>query len=419
MIPPLRFAVPVSYGAQLHERGAIATEGSPRIHRVHRVLIPDGDERSALAAARSLRADGDEVHVAGPGRLTLTSLARGVVHHRLHSSPARRPRDFALEIAHLLRQRHIDLLLPVTDASVTALLAHRELLPAEVRLPFPERERWLLGTDKGSVLTAAVRAGFSAPPTDLLQDADDLARVREHLTFPLFAKPHRSLVRRGSGAVKLEVTRVADQAALERRVRALPEEAFPLLLQRPIEGPGEGIFLLRWNGVILAAFAHRRLREKPPSGGVSVLRESIPLSPDLERAGTRLLDALDWQGVAMIECRRDLDTGRHVIMEINGRLWGSLQLAIDAGVDFPRLLVRAAMGERVVPVKSYTTGVRSRWWWGDVDHLYLRLKQGIHRWGALRDFFAPASARTREEIWRWDDPGPFIAETLRRSGLRW
>jgi predicted ATP-grasp superfamily ATP-dependent carboligase len=150
---------------------------------------------------------------------------------------------------------------------------------------------------------------------------------------------------------------------------------------------------------------------------VSVYRESIAPPADLLAAGTALLERLHWRGVAMIECKRDLATGRHIFMEINGRLWGSLQLALDAGVDFPRLLIECARGARVAPVTSYRVGVRSRWFWGDVDHLYLRLRHGPARLAALRDFFRHRPGRDREEIWRWRDPGPFIAETLRRAGL--
>jgi predicted ATP-grasp superfamily ATP-dependent carboligase len=107
-------------------------------------------------------------------------------------------------------------------------------------------------------------------------------------------------------------------------------------------------------------------------------------------------------------------------MEINGRLWGSLQLAIDAGVDFPRLLVSCAMGARVPSVTRYRVGVRSRWFWGDVDHLYLRLRNGggtAGKLAALRDFLATGFRRTREEIWRWRDPAPFLLESLQQLRL--
>jgi len=235
--------------------------------------------------------------------------------------------------------------------------------------------------------------------------------------FPAVVKPHRSVVTAAGIRRKLTVTPVADAVECRRALAALPAAAFPVLVQRRVSGLGEGFFALRWGGRTIAMFAHRRLREKPPSGGVSTYRESIPLDERLAGPGLRLLDALDWQGVAMIECKREHETGRQVVMEINGRFWGSLQLAIDSGVDFPALLVRCAAGERVPGHRDYRVGVRSRWFWGDVDQLYLRLKARGARLRALLDFFRVSPRRDRSEVWRWSDPAPFVVETLQWLGL--
>jgi len=109
--------------------------------------------------------------------------------------------------------------------------------------------------------------------------------------FPAFVKPHRSVIGGNGGRRKLPVTPVADAAACRHALASLPAAAYPVLLQRRVMGAGEGFFALRWNGRVVAMFAHRRLREKPPGGGVSVYRESIALEPRLVEPGLRLLDA--------------------------------------------------------------------------------------------------------------------------------
>ena len=48
-----------------------------------------------------------------------------------------------------------------------------------------------------------------------------------------------------------------------------------------------------------SAFAHRRIREGPPSGGVSVYRESVPADPELLEAGE--IDCIMWNFVATAE----------------------------------------------------------------------------------------------------------------------
>ena len=379
-----------------------------------RVLITDANERASLAAARSLVAAGHAVSVCSPTRFSLAGAARGVRSHRVTTDPLLDPAGYVAEVARLARHGSPTLLLPMTDASAEAVLEYRDELPAAVTVPFPDHATYRTASDKGRILALAEKCGFGVPDTRLLASArDDLPDAR---FFPAFVKPHRSVVGTGRGRRKIAVTPVADAAACRASLLVLPPAAFPVLLQRQVSGAGEGFFALRWGGRMVAMFAHRRLREKPPSGGVSVYRESIALSDDLVGPGARLLEALDWSGVAMVECKRDASTGRQVIMEINGRFWGSLQLAIDAGVDFPALLARCAEGETVLAPQPYRVGVRSRWFWGDVDQLYLRLRNGGSRLQAVREFLRGASS-DRGEVLRWRDPAPFLVETLQWFGI--
>ena len=114
-------------------------------------------------------------------------------------------------------------------------------------------------------------------------------------------------------------------------------------------------------------------------------------------------------------------TGTPYLMEINGRFWGSLQLAVDAGVDFPALLLDAAFGASPVPPPSWRPGVRSRWWWGEVDHLVARARRSRAeldlpadapgRGRAFVEFLAIRRA-DRGEVFRWSDPAPAVRESL-------
>jgi predicted ATP-grasp superfamily ATP-dependent carboligase len=185
-----------------------------------------------------------------------------------------------------------------------------------------------------------------------------------------------------------------------------------------------GIFLLLWDGNVRAEFAHRRLSEKPPSGGVSVYCESVAIDESLRDRSRALLEHYGWRGVAMVEYKRDSATGQPYLMEVNARFWGSLQLAIDSGVDFPGILVACALGDQRQQMPSYRLGVRSRWWWGQIDHLVGRFRssattnplppdtRGTGR--ACADLVLGLFRRADyEEVLRWTDPVPFWNETIR------
>jgi predicted ATP-grasp superfamily ATP-dependent carboligase len=135
----------------------------------------------------------------------------------------------------------------------------------------------------------------------------------------------------------------------------------PLLVQEYVPGTGQGVELLLRDGVPLAAFQHRRIREVPVTGGASAFRVSVPLDPELLAPSVALLRELRWTGLAMVEFR--VGPGGPRLMEINGRIWGSLPLAVRAGVDFPGMLADLFLGaplRNVPPIGAYRLGVTSR-----------------------------------------------------------
>ena len=156
-------------------------------------------------------------------------------------------------------------------------------------------------------------------------------------------------------------------------------------------------------------------------------RESIALDPTLKARCDALLDRLHWTGIAMVECKRDFESGDWRVIEINGRFWGSLQLAIDAGVDFPAIVADAVAGVPQTVPQLWRPGVRSRWEWGDVDHLLLRMirsrarlklsPQAPGRLRVLADFLTHRFGRDHLEVFRFGDPAPFLVESARRAGL--
>ena len=386
------------------------------------ILVTDGEQRAALAVVRSLGRAGHRVFVCSRRARSLAGASRYATAEACVPDPLSEADRFVDAVARLVGRWRIDQLLPITDASLSALLPARGRMP-EVRVPFADLEAYRGVSDKALLLDEAAKVGIAIPIQERLSLPGDREALNEaRLRFPLVLKPSRSVAGSGSRRASQGVRRVADWRQLQEALDAYTAEAYPLLLQQRIVGPGVGIFLLLWEGRTVAVFAHRRIREKPPAGGVSVYRESIAADPDLVARSRALLERFGWRGVAMVEYKIDAATGIPYLMEINGRFWGSLQLAVDAGVDFPSLLVALAAGERPQPVEHYRVGVRSRWWWGDVDHLLAMLRHSPDRlalapgapgpWRALRNFLVLWRPGDRSEILRLADPWPFVRETI-------
>lgn len=383
------------------------------------VLVTDGDERSALAVVRSLGRVGYRVVVAARTTRSLAGSSRFAAVRAAVPDPLEEPAPFADAIVALARAEGASRILPIGEAALLSLLERRDDFPAGA-IPWPSLATVRAICDKAQVLDAAVPCGIRVPAQRILHDAQgDTSGLR----FPVVVKPSRSVAGEAGGRAKLRVAHAASAAQLQSVLESLPSIAFPVLVQERIVGPGIGVFLLIWDGVVRAVFSHRRIREKPPAGGVSVYRESIAADPALVEKSVALLERFGWQGVAMVEYKVDAATGTPVLMEVNGRFWGSLQLAIDAGVDFPLLLLQCAEGRPPLSPPAWRDDVRLRWWWGEVDHLIARLRHSAAALGlppgspgrleAIGDFLR-RDPRDRDEVNRPDDPMP-----ARRERASW
>ncbi|MEO9115205.1 MAG: ATP-grasp domain-containing protein [Gemmatimonadaceae bacterium] len=386
-----------------------------------KVLVTDGEQRATLAVVRSLGAAGHTVHVCASTRRSLAGASRYARSEHVVASALSDPVGFIENVKSLVANKNIDTIIPMTEPALLALLPAREQFPG-ILIPFAESTVFSAISDKESVLEAAARLGIAVPAQTVIVAADAAnALDKSTLRFPLVVKPARSVSDNTGERLKLSVQHAESETELQSILEAMDPRAYPLLLQQRIMGAGVGIFVLIWNGELIAQFAHRRIREKPPSGGISVYRSSIPVDPELLRLSVALLTEFSWQGVAMVEYKIDELSGTPYLMEINGRFWGSLQLAIDAGVDFPRLLLDAATGGNPSPVTSFRTDVRSRWFWGDVDHLLARLRKSKRslslpddapsRWQAVKDFLA-GHPDDISEIRRRNDSRPFLRESV-------
>jgi predicted ATP-grasp superfamily ATP-dependent carboligase len=384
------------------------------------ILVTDGDSRAALAVTRSLGRRGHRVIVGERRRPSLSHASRYCALAVEYPDPVHDEGAFVDALVALVEEHQVDVVLPVADITTALVTAHRERFGGRAKVPYADADVVSLASDKWHVLETARQCGTPIPASWSI--ARPGAPLPKGLPFPVVIKPHRSRVRTPDGWLSCTVGYAHDVPSLRRELAQRHPAQYPLILQERITGPGVGLFACYDGGRATALFSHRRLREKPPWGGVSVLAESVALEPDLVEAGTRLLDALGWHGIAMVEFKRDLRDGQPKLMEINARFWGSLQLAVDAGIDFPNILVDAALGHAPATPTAYRAGVRSRWFWGDLDALLLRVLGGRRqpvgwdrgsRLGAVLSFLKLWGRDLHYENPRFEDLGPWWHETRR------
>jgi len=378
------------------------------------LLILDANQRSALAVTRSLGKQGLSIITADETPSSLAGSSRFSSRYQNYPSPSTNPKEFIATIAELANTENLYLILPMTELTSTLLLRYKDMLPDHTQLPLADIATIDSLSNKCELMKLAQTLGVPIPRTWFAENPENLPVMLEDLSYPIVLKPGKSWVQTKKVWLHTSV-RFAESAQDAHTILATDPafQAHEFMLQECVPGQGQGVFSIYNNGEPIAFFSHKRLREKPPRGGVSVLSESTEVNPILQKHAESLLNAVNWHGAAMVEFKVAKD-GTPYLMEINTRFWGSLQLAIDAGVDFPWLLYQMTCSQPPKPITHYKTGIRLRWLLGDLDNLYLTLKDKGSTIGnklqAVACFCTPSPFKTKHEVNRWHDMRPFFWE---------
>ena len=371
------------------------------------VLVLDGHSRAALEALQSLSRAGLEVDIAAESSDCL-AMKSGCASSRL-IQPASHPQvRFSTWLSDIDRERNYDLIVPATESSLLAFRAMDPEHPLRQRAVLPGDAALDIALDKRMTLQVARELGIPVPSSVFF---DSQSEIGPAPAFPVILKPARSKILVGNELRTLAVARVHDEAQRREQLRLwLPHT--PVLQQQYIFGHGVGLEFLYENGRKVWHFAHERIHEFPLSGGASSYRRSVEAPEQLLADGQRLLDHLGWRGVAMVEFKVD-NGGQRWLMEINPRLWGSLALAIDAGVDFPLGLFRLARGETVSPQPRYATHFYTRDLRTDLQWFKENLRASRHdqylltqpRLFSLLELLRPFTGQESWDHFDWRDLG--------------
>lgn len=386
------------------------------------VLVTDGENRSSLAVTRSLARKGVYVIVTGREKRTLSSSSKFCHKFYRTPDPLTAGVDYAKTIAEIVRSEKIRIVFPTTEQSIYLLNQARDILPFETILACSLPDQMDAISNKIRLFKLAKKLKVPAPHTIYLSTPADLASHVENIDqYPVVIKPALSRIPRDHGFLSGKVMYAASRKELEHLYATETILEYPSMIQEKINGPGTGLFTLYDVDHHLALFSHRRLVEKPPSGGVSVISESVPLDEEMVMASDRLLSAVQWSGVAMVEFKRDLRDGLPKLMEINGRFWGSLQLGISCGIDFPGLFFDY-LNEKKPSIlnKNYPAGYQLRWLLGVFDVFLILLKSSRNsqslnhglpsKWQPLASSFRKSTAGISNDTFDLEDIGPFAFE---------
>jgi predicted ATP-grasp superfamily ATP-dependent carboligase len=343
------------------------------------ILIVDAGWRIATTITRSLGRAGLRVALAEsttqytsshkPPAFSSRYCARTVDLPDYTSDPA----PFIDAILAFVREHSVRVVLPVADSGIALLAPHRERF-AELgcTVAVAPDAALEIAYDKTRTLEFADKLGIPYPRSVPVTGVEDIRAAEARFGYPFVVKPTMSWTAQGAERVApVEVLNEAEAMQATARYLATGCE---VIAQQLASGAREAISLFIVNDEVLAYCGCTAHRSTPPLGGVSAMRESIPVSKELLDASVELATAIGMAGACDVEYRRDA-RGNPLLMEINARLTGTLENSMHSGLNLPLMAWQWATGQPVQPARSYRTGVRTRWLAGDMRWLWENMTQ--------------------------------------------
>jgi predicted ATP-grasp superfamily ATP-dependent carboligase len=362
------------------------------------VLVTDAQPRMTLAVVRSLGQKGVNVLAAEKTRFAPALFSKYCKVGLVNPDPQKYPDEFMQWLIATLDKYPCEMCIPVDDATLDVIMKHRHKLERLTSFVLPPLEGYKVASDKGLSVLAAQQADILCPHTIIPDNLKELDVWIKNLEFPVIIKPRKSS---GSRGIKY----VEDKEYFKKAYLQVHKEyPFPIVQKyiQPVEKYGVCL-LFNSASELRASFVQREVRHYPVNMGTSVVQESV-YYPKLVEIGSKLMKSLKWTGIVELDFLVD-QQGKAYFMEINPRFWGSLQMAVLAGVDFPWLLYRLAKEGDIEEVHTYKTGILCRWLLpGDILHLLTNK----NRLSMNPSFLAGKKDNVYDDILSWDDPLPTL-----------
>lgn len=180
----------------------------------------------------------------------------------------------------------------------------------------------------------------------------------------------------------------------------------PIICQEYVVGKGCGYSVYCRDGIILQEYGHLRLAEHPTSGGSSVYRKAF-VHPNMRAVAEKLLKRIPWTGFAMFEFKLT-PANELVLIEVNPRIWGSINQALSDGVPF----FSEVLGkEQSTAPTRYNSELRTCL----SPQVFLSFSQYVLKGnvGPLLDYIAHRRS-VLKDVSFWNDPKGFVSMVLRK-----
>ncbi|PKP56991.1 MAG: hypothetical protein CVT88_09510 [Candidatus Altiarchaeales archaeon HGW-Altiarchaeales-1] len=315
-----------------------------------KVLVTDGLQKNTLAILRTM----GNKYVIGctshyPKILTICFYSKYCKIKHVLNTEVNNIDEYAKELLDIIKKENYEVILPVSMQSCLAVSKYKKDFLNHAHTLVPDYNSMMNAYYKDKTIDLANKLKIPTPESKIINELNDFQNIK---TFPVVVKSSDD-----SGAF---IKYCNGKKELLENFRYLKKiSKTPIIMQQYVKGFGCGFYGIYNHGKLIAHFMHKRIKEFPITGGPSAVAESY-FDDKLFYYGKKLCDALKWNGPIMVEFKYDIEQNDYKLIEINPKLWGSLDLTISAGVNVPEILIKLALKEKIPEIQKYKY-IKYRW----------------------------------------------------------
>jgi predicted ATP-grasp superfamily ATP-dependent carboligase len=327
------------------------------VKKIYNILFVEAEYRKVLPIIRQMGRIGHKVYTISLNKYSIGGSSKYVQKNYYFQELT------VNKILEIINEKKIDLIIPCNEKSVEFFAKNSETF--KIPVVVPNLASFEICQDKLKTIQFAENLGVRVPKTLIFENLEELKKnIAKIDFFPLVLKPRKS-----SGSRGIVYINNKEDLLKSLNPEYIEKYSFPLIQEYiPNGGKAVGASFLYYNGEEVFGFCHQRIREYPPSGGPSTLAISV-YNNNVLSIGRKLLNNLNWSGLAMVEFKEDPRNSELVLMEINPRMWGTIGLALFAGKNFLDSFLKVYL-ENMKPCevdKTYNENYYFRWFFpGDL-----------------------------------------------------
>lgn len=364
------------------------------------VLLLGADENESLPILANLHRHGVPIAAAAPRRLSMGLFSRYPTWKLISPDPNAEPEKFVDWVEQTVKGGEYPVTMVCGETATWLMAQARERLAPHTRLPLVDVSKFYLCRDKSKTMKEAARLGIPTPKTWYPDDVGIAAVAAEIPSYPVVLKPCIS-----NGARGISYPKNPDE--LKAQYVKTHAEYQACIVQEFVPHSGmqyKAEVILDATGKSVCGGVYDKPRFYPPTGGSSTLNSTVD-RPDILEHATRFLQGIGWYGMGDCDFIEDPRDNVPKLMEVNPRFTRSIKILVEAGLEYPYLLYRLALGLPIEPQFAYRKGLYLRYFLSDCVW-FLRSK---NRFRAKPSFFWFFGRNLRDEIFSWADPLPTVA----------